>query len=550
MSESFVGSALELAASSASNGDIFLKRRAGASLSGITRVDPQGAEVWSYDYAPKVKRVRNVVEMSNGDVVSAVIFTDTTQANADVFGVLRCSSNGSVIRARAIYPGPIDYWYGNTVRELVKHEQNGSYHLIYDTGSADNATIICYFSAADVLLSSVRIPGLRRAYAIEHNGSLYVAGLGNLLKLTYSGSVVWSKGYTAAPTVYFYHMAYANNEIYIEYQNDGGSVRRPGIAVFDTLGVLQRNVVLDMTGTGGDYEAAMTMLDEGPLLTFQRGTNLQAYAYAVKFNTALTFRSVITSHRSQGTYCYKACRTTNDGVVLLTDLATYGRGLILRMPSYPYVSWGIQPPPCWSDTTISLFSAPLPVLPAKSFTIQTGAYVAAPVTVTSTVASAGLAIDCSDALVHFTVRVRLEGPMETGTGLMRTDLRASGLIPLTEPYTALGYPQFAGGGGETTTSAVLNASGTNAVVDWVRLELRSSGSPGTIIATRQALVQRDGDVVAADGSSSISFNTWTGPGYYLAIRHRNHLGAMTSTPVTSGFADFREGGAPSMGRTR
>ncbi len=121
----------------------------------------------------------------------------------------------------------------------------------------------------------------------------------------------------------------------------------------------------------------------------------------------------------------------------------------------------------------------------------------------------------------------LAGPYDTNTGLMSDGLRSAGLIPLTEPYTAGGFSQLAGGGGETVAQAVLNTSGSNAIVDWVRVELRSSGAPATVVATRQGLLQRDGNVVATDGTSPLTFNVSPG-NYYLAVRHRNHLGAMTA----------------------
>ena len=47
---------------------------------------------------------------------------------------------------------------------------------------------------------------------------------------------------------------------------------------------------------------------------------------------------------------------------------------------------------------------------------------------------------------------------------------------------------------------------------------------------RQGLVQRDGDVTAVDGISALSFNAAPG-NYHVAVRHRNHLGAMTASPV-------------------
>jgi hypothetical protein len=79
-------------------------------------------------------------------------------------------------------------------------------------------------------------------------------------------------------------------------------------------------------------------------------------------------------------------------------------------------------------------------------------------------------------------------------------------------------------------AGVTSTIGDNAIVDWVQVELRNSATPTTIVATRPALVQRDGDVVAEDGISPISLLAPAGS-YHVAVRHRNHLGCMTGTPV-------------------
>ncbi len=118
----------------------------------------------------------------------------------------------------------------------------------------------------------------------------------------------------------------------------------------------------------------------------------------------------------------------------------------------------------------------------------------------------------------------LQGPFNGS--LMNDDLRSLGLIPTMEPYTALGFDQVGTGGGETCSPTVFNTTGANAIVDWIRLELRSASTPATIVATRQALLQRDGDIVDVDGSSPVAFDVPAG-NYHVAVRHRNHLGCMT-----------------------
>jgi hypothetical protein len=157
-----------------------------------------------------------------------------------------------------------------------------------------------------------------------------------------------------------------------------------------------------------------------------------------------------------------------------------------------------------------------------------------------------------NATVALPLRVRayLEGPYNTTTLQMNTNLRTAGLVPLMEPYTALGYAHVAGGGGESTTPAVLAITGANAVVDWVVVELRSGSNAAQVVATRSGLLQADGDVVAPDGTSALSFGVAAGA-YYIALRHRNHLGIATLNTITLGTTtttvDLSNGTTPLFG---
>jgi endonuclease/exonuclease/phosphatase family metal-dependent hydrolase len=132
--------------------------------------------------------------------------------------------------------------------------------------------------------------------------------------------------------------------------------------------------------------------------------------------------------------------------------------------------------------------------------------------------------------VNVAAKVLLEGPYDTTTGLMYDSLRVRGLVPFSEPYSGAGFVQAGGGGGETTTANVLTTVGNNAIVDWVLLELRDKNNAASIIATKAALVQRDGDVVASDGVSALRFSV-VPDNYFIAIRHRDHLGVMTAASI-------------------
>lgn len=146
-------------------------------------------------------------------------------------------------------------------------------------------------------------------------------------------------------------------------------------------------------------------------------------------------------------------------------------------------------------------------------------------------------------------RVLLDGPFVSASGWMNDQLRSQQLLPFTEPYSTLGYAHVIGGG-ETTSAAALATSGQDAIVDWVVVELRGTSAPHPVIASRSALVQRDGDVVDVDGTSPVGFSLPAGS-FQVAIRHRNHLGVMTAAPMAlsanAATIDFTSPSTPTWG---
>lgn len=74
-------------------------------------------------------------------------------------------------------------------------------------------------------------------------------------------------------------------------------------------------------------------------------------------------------------------------------------------------------------------------------------------------------------------------------------------------------------------------TGADAPVDWVLIEIRSALQPDSVVATRAGLLQRDGDIRDIDGQSYITFGNIPSGSFYVSVRHRNHLGVMTATPL-------------------
>ena len=155
--------------------------------------------------------------------------------------------------------------------------------------------------------------------------------------------------------------------------------------------------------------------------------------------------------------------------------------------------------------------------------------------------------NCDTAIVTIKIEVSkvqikamLQGSLfGTTDGKMRDDLRVNNVIPLIEPYSAMGiagntrFNRSDFTSSEQTTSAILSVTGDDAIVDWVFIELRDPANSSIVLHTKSALIQRDGDIVeSTDGTSSLLFNNLTKSSYYISVKHRNHLGVMTAAPVT------------------
>lgn len=147
---------------------------------------------------------------------------------------------------------------------------------------------------------------------------------------------------------------------------------------------------------------------------------------------------------------------------------------------------------------------------------QSGAFVDGEILIT--VSTCGGAMNAS---------IVLEGAFDVTTATMRTSLQQANLIPLTEPYTGLGYT-FVHGGGEQTTAAVLQQ---HAIVDWVVVELRDVADPSIITYSRTALLRSDGRVVDMNGTSVVMLQHAFPGLHYVSVKHRNHLALMSDLPL-------------------
>lgn len=150
-------------------------------------------------------------------------------------------------------------------------------------------------------------------------------------------------------------------------------------------------------------------------------------------------------------------------------------------------------------------------------------------------------------LLSLNIAALLDGPYRTAMGLMHDSLRVLGLIPVQEPYTALGHGPVGLQVGGMLTPGALATAGPDAIVDWVMIELRDALDPSQVHAARAALLQRDGDVRDIDGIAPVRMHAPAGS-YRIVVRHRNHLPVMTMDPVAldagPNIIDLTDGSVP------
>jgi extracellular elastinolytic metalloproteinase len=123
--------------------------------------------------------------------------------------------------------------------------------------------------------------------------------------------------------------------------------------------------------------------------------------------------------------------------------------------------------------------------------------------------------------------------LDTISGYMTKNMIQNTDFPNADPYRttpwSTNFTHVNNATVETIDTAALKVvTGANAIVDWVFVELRvgPSGST-TVVKTRAALLQADGDIVDTDGVSNLTFVNVPAANYYIAVRYRNALGFRT-----------------------
>lgn len=123
-----------------------------------------------------------------------------------------------------------------------------------------------------------------------------------------------------------------------------------------------------------------------------------------------------------------------------------------------------------------------------------------------------------------------------GNGLMNNLGTSVSNFPIIDPYKRPPLNSFFihnnNNDIDTIKPNILNQTGSNAIVDWLFIELRKNITGNTFPEyTKSVLLESDGDIVSTNGQYQINFSNAPIGNYYVAIRHKNHAGFRTLNPI-------------------
>lgn len=132
-------------------------------------------------------------------------------------------------------------------------------------------------------------------------------------------------------------------------------------------------------------------------------------------------------------------------------------------------------------------------------------------------------ITLTSAPVVCAVKVWLEGTYDSTTGNLKNQLQQIGILPAGQPYSIMPWNYNGNEGAGWQQSDYPSGA-----IDWVLLSLRTTDLPSSEIGRGAGLLMEDGSIQNA----SIEVSGTPASAYYIVVEHRNHLPAMTPTPIS------------------
>lgn len=111
----------------------------------------------------------------------------------------------------------------------------------------------------------------------------------------------------------------------------------------------------------------------------------------------------------------------------------------------------------------------------------------------------------------------------------------SGQFPLTDPYTTVPYStngNFVFVPSTTPSITTQTILDNNNIVDWIFVELRNGSTGSTsVVYSKSGLLKQDGTIINPSGTP-FSIKNLSPGNYFVAIKHRNHIGFMTGNSIS------------------
>jgi uncharacterized delta-60 repeat protein len=490
--------------------------------------------------------ISRMVLMPNGQIVivgSFTSFNGTARAYA-----ARLNSSGDADPGFVPSPGTIPNWYGGYfLPSALAVQSDGKVIIGNEDNVSDGPDPVCmvYRYNTDGSPDPAFTPGTRTGYhysvwalrqepstgKILLGGNMYGyngAGIDHIFRLSSSGVPEWN----FAPNFHVYTRCIAT-------QPDG-KILAGGIGT-GSIGVerLTSSGTIDATFSSGAMNSnawvyALEPLPDGRIVVTG---NFTTYAGSTRNGIArLNADGTLDTSFDPGSGAngeVQALAVQADGKILIggsfTSYNGTPRNRLARLNADGSLDTSFDPIGGANGTVTAIAVRPDgQVLIAGSFTSYNGA---------AANRIALLSLPAPIPPVSLQLKALLEGPYVSG-GLMNDALRSQPSFPLTEPFTAMGYSHPTYTAGQAIAASTLTTTGNNAIVDWVIVEMRTAASPGAVVASKAALLQKDGDVVGLDGSSALLFQGLGTSNYCPVLRTRNHLPVMLSpsTPVSASTA--------------